>query len=155
MKVQSSRFGTLTVDGDKIMSFPKGIPGFEDSRRFFLLDHPGSAKVKWLHSADDPGLALVVASPFELFVSYEPEVPDGVAEALGAEGPEDMLVLTVLSVHAGNPPKVTANLLAPIVVCSATMRGMQVVMEAGKYGVRHEMELVPEKCEAGAKSSVG
>ncbi len=81
MKVQSSRFGALTVDDSKLISFPKGgIPGFEDSRRFFLLDHPGgSAKVKWLHSADDPGgLALVVASPFELFASYEPEVPDGV-----------------------------------------------------------------------------
>lgn len=153
MEVQSSRFGALIVDDSKLISFPKGIPGFEDSRRFFLLDHPGSARVKWLHSVDDPGLALAVANPFELFVNYQPEVPDEIVEALGAEGPEGMLVLTVLSVHSGKPPKVTANLLAPVVICSGTMRGVQVMMKAGKYGVRHEVELVERNCKLGAKSS--
>jgi flagellar assembly factor FliW len=155
MKVQSSRFGALTVDDNKLISFPKGIPGFEDSRRFFLLDHPGNVRVKWLHSADDPGLALVVANPFELFADYQPEVPEEIVGMLGARGPEDMLVLTVLSVHRGNPPKVTANLLAPIVICHGTMRGVQVMMKAGKYGVRHEVELLQKNFKAGPKSSAG
>jgi len=50
---------------------------------------------------------------------------------------------------------VTANLLAPIVICHGTMRGVQVMMKAGKYGVRHEVELLQKNFKAGPKSSAG
>ncbi len=145
MQVDTVRFGTLSVNDDKIMLFPRGLPGFEDERRFFLMDHAGSAKIKWLHSADNPGMALVVADPFELFEEYRSDVPDEIARELGITGPDGALVLTVLTVragqHEGEPPTISANLLAPIVISKERRTGAQVVLRSGEYGVRHQVRL--------------
>ena len=145
MQVDTIRFGTLSVDDDKIILFPKGLPGFEDERRFFLMDHAGSSKIKWLHSVDNPGLALVVADPFGLFEDYRPDVPDEIARDLGIADPDGALVLTVLTVRAGQqegePPMISANLLAPIVISKERRRGAQVVLRSGEYGVRHQVRL--------------
>ena len=145
MQVDTIRFGTLSVDDDKIILFPKGLPGFEDERRFFLMDHAGSSKIKWLHSVDNPGLALVVADPFGLFEDYRPDVPDEIARDLGIADPDGALVLTVLTVRAGQqegePPMISANLLAPIVISKERRRGAQAVLRSGEYGVRHQVHL--------------
>jgi len=143
MQIDTARFGTLGVDDDKIITFPKGLPGFEDERRFFLMDHSGSSKIKWLHSADNPGLALVVADPFGLFEEYRPDVPDEIARELGIASPDGALVLTVLTVragqHEGEPPTISANLLAPIVISKERRTGAQVVLRSGEYGVRRQV----------------
>jgi len=145
MQVDTVRFGTLSVDDDKIILFPKGLPGFEDERRFFLMDHAGNSKIKWLHSADNPGLALVVADPFGLFEEYRPDVPDEIMRELGITSPDGALVLTVLTVrawqHEGEPPAISANLLAPIVISKERRTGAQVVLRSGEYGVRHQVRL--------------
>ena len=156
MQVDTARFGTLSVDDDKIILFPKGLPGFEDERRFFLIDHAGSSKIKWLHSADNPGLALVVADPFGLFEEYRPDVPDEIARDLGIADPDGALVLTVLTVRAGQqegePPMISANLLAPIVISKERRRGAQAVLRSGEYGVRHQVHL---RLGEGAKPTAG
>jgi len=91
------------------------------------------------------------ASPFELFADYQPEVPEEDRRDAGRPGPGGHVgSQPCFSVHRGNPPKVTANLLAPIVICHGTMRGVQVMMKAGKYGVRHEVELLQKKLQGGA-----
>mgnify|MGYP000855917110 FL=1 len=145
MQVRSVRFGTLSVDDDKIILFPKGIPGFEDARRFFLLDHAGNPRIKWLHSADDEGLALVVADPFDLFEEYRPDIPDEAARDLGIAAPDRALVLTVLTVRAGQregePPMITANLLAPIIMSQDHRMGAQVLLRSGEYSVRQRVPL--------------
>lgn len=143
MQVESVRFGTLSVDDDKIILFPKGIPGFEDVRRFFLLDHAGSPRIKWLHSVDDPSLALVVANPFDLFPDYRPDLPDEAARDLGIAAPDRALMLTVLTVKAGRregePPMITANLLAPIIISQDHRVGAQVLLKSGDYNVRQQV----------------
>ena len=147
VQVESVRFGALNVDDDKIILFPRGIPGFEDAGRFFLMDHAGSSRVKWLHSVDNPGLALVVADPFDLFDDYRPDLPDEIAVELSIASPDDALVLTVLTVRAGlgkgEPPTITANLLAPIVISKERRIGAQALLKAGEYGVRHEVSVLP------------
>ena len=166
MQIDTARFGTLGVDDDKIITFPKGLPGFEDERRFFLMDHAGSSKIKWLHSVDNPGLALVVADPFGLFEDYRPDVPDEIARDLGIADPDGALVLTVLTVRAGQqegePPMISANLLAPIVISKERRRGAQVVLRSGEYGVRHQVHLRPDEgsdhatgCGAGGAGGAG
>ncbi len=145
MQVDTVRFGTLSVDDDKIILFPKGLPGFEDARRFFLVDHSGSSRIKWLHSADNPGLALVVADPFDLFEEYRPDVPDEITRELGITSPDGALVLTVLTVragqHGGEPPAISANLLAPIVISRERRIGAQALLKSGEYGVRHQVPM--------------
>ncbi len=166
MQVDSIRFGTLSVDDDKIIRFPKGLPGFEDEHRFFLMDHAASSKIKWLHSADNPNLALVVADPFDLFEEYRPEVPDEIMRNLGITSSDGALVLTVLTVRAGQregePPAISANLLAPIVISRDRRIGTQVLLRSGEYGVRHQVPMLPggdakhePSCGAGGVGSAG
>lgn len=163
MHVDSVRFGRIEVGDEQVLEFPHGIPGFESARRFFVMDHVGNPRIKWLHSIDEPELALVVADPFQLFAEYQPDVPDEVVEELGIKSPDDALLLTVLTVRAGSgvgpaatastvttaaaavaAPEITANLLAPIVISRSTRQGMQAVLRTGGYSVRNRVELGSE-----------
>jgi len=130
------------------------------------MHHAGSSKIKWLHSADNPGLALVVADPFDLFDDYRPDVPDEIARDLGITSPGDALVLTVLTVragqHEGEPPTISANLLAPIVISQERRTGVQVVLRSGEYDVRRQVRLRSSEsakhaagCGADSAGSVG
>jgi flagellar assembly factor FliW len=130
------------------------------------MDHAASSKIKWLHSADNPNLALVVADPFDLFEEYRPEVPDEIMRNLGITSSDGALVLTVLTVRAGQregePPAISANLLAPIVISRDRRIGTQVLLRSGEYGVRHQVPMLPggdakhePSCGAGGVGSAG
>ncbi|MEA4882355.1 MAG: flagellar assembly protein FliW [Clostridia bacterium] len=142
MEVNSSRFGMLSIDEDSIITFPRGLPAFEETRSFFVLNHSGGANLMWLHSADNPELALLVIDPFLVFAGYEPDIPDESLAEIGVKCPEDALVLAVVSVrgHEGKADgsvSVTANLAAPIVISRSRRQGEQVVLRGTEYSTRH------------------
>ena len=92
MQIQSSRFGWLSVDDDRVITFPRGLLGFPDHSRFALLPASGSAAAAggagddgcfyWLQSADDPALAFVVVDPAAFFKDYAVPVREDTAADL-------------------------------------------------------------------------
>ncbi len=121
----SSRFGTVEVDPDAVITFPRGLIGLGGSR-FAVVGDEGDAIV-WLHSVDDPDLAVPVASPWSFFPDYAVDLPDDEAERLGISSPDDARVLVV--VRVGETAKECfANLKAPILVVGG--QGHQVLNEA-------------------------
>jgi flagellar assembly factor FliW len=114
LTVHSTRFGTLEIEPEAVLSFPRGLIGLGGSRYALLTTDPESP-FSWLHSVEDPGLALPVTRPVEFFPGYEVVVSDAEAGALGlgGEAPTDIWV-TVRA--AANIEDFTVNLCAPIVV---------------------------------------
>ncbi len=41
MQICTTRFGSVTIDESQIVTFSEGLPGFETTRRFVFLPHPG------------------------------------------------------------------------------------------------------------------
>lgn len=121
----SSRFGTVEVEPDAVITFPRGLIGLGGSR--FALVGGESDQIVWLHSVDDPDLAVPVASPWSFFPDYSVDLPDDEAERLGISSPDDARVLVV--VRVGETAKdCFANLKAPILVAGG--QGHQVLNEA-------------------------
>ena len=58
MQIETSRFGTLTIEADAIVLFPDGIVGFPQQRHWVLLRESESQTLGWLQSVNDPELAL-------------------------------------------------------------------------------------------------
>jgi flagellar assembly factor FliW len=130
--LQSSRFGELQIPAEAVLDFPNGLIGL-GGRRFALLARSEESAFVWLHSMDDPELAVPVTSPWRFFEDYALELSDDEAERIGVNGPEDAMVyVTVRSAAALED--FCANLRAPILVVGST--GHQVINQAPDAPVR-------------------
>ena len=104
------------------------LPGFPDHRRFALVQLDDDGVLCQLRSLEDPSLRFLVMSPVTFFPDYAPEVSDEVVEDLQISSADDVIVLLVL--NAGDSlDTTTANLMAPVVVNTATMRASQVILD--------------------------
>lgn len=129
LTIDSSRFGALEIASEDVIEFPNGLIGL-GGRRYALVAAEGA--FSWLHSLDDPSLALPVANPWDFFVDYAVEVSDEAATPITA-APEDIEVW--VTVRAGAElSDFYANLRAPILVADG--QGHQVINEAADAPVR-------------------
>ena len=104
------------------------LPGFPDQRQFTLVQLDEDGVLCQLQSLEDPALSFLVMSPVPFFPDYAPEVSDDVVADLQITSAEDVIVLLVL--NAGDTlATTTANLLAPVVVNTATLRASQVILD--------------------------
>jgi flagellar assembly factor FliW len=123
--IDSSRFGPLHVSAEDVIEFPLGLIGL-DGCRYTLLDrNPGSGFL-WLHSLEDPGLALPVVDPRRFFPSFALEVTAEERERLAGDPHQAQIYVTVRA--APDPADVVVNLRAPLLVADG--RGYQVLNTA-------------------------
>jgi flagellar assembly factor FliW len=127
--VESSRFGTLEIEAGAIIEFPTGLIGL-GGRRWAVVSTSLSGPFQWLHSLDDPSLALPVTDPWAFFSDYEVELSDEDSARLGAEN-----VAVWVTVRAGSElSDFSVNLRAPILISDG--QGHQVINEATHAPVR-------------------
>ena len=122
---ETSRFGRLEVAEDKVISFPAGLLGFPNIKRYVLLDYEDTP-VKWLQAVDDPGVAFIVMEPTLLVEDYAITLDEVTRQALQLETEEDMAVLAIVRVEKGT---LFANLKGPLVFNSRIKIGLQAVLE--------------------------
>src|SRR5919202_845975 len=87
----SSRFGVVEIDEDAVVEFPSGLIGLGGSRYPLVADGP-DAVFAWLHSVEDPDVALPVTNPFLHFPAFAVELSDADTARIGAEDPADVSV---------------------------------------------------------------
>lgn len=130
--LHSTRFGRLEIADDAIIEFPTGLIGL-GGKRWTLLARDEEAAFIWLHSVDDPELALPVANPWQFFTDYEVELSDDEAHRIGVTDPEETSIY--VTVRAGETLEdFTANLRGPIVIANG--RGFQVINQSPDAPVR-------------------
>jgi flagellar assembly factor FliW len=138
----SSRFGSLEIDADAVIEFPAGLIGLGGARYALVVTDP-EAPFAWLHSVDDPDVALPVTNPWLHYGDYEVDLSDADSARIGAHDPSDVDVW--VTVRAGSDlSDFSCNLRAPIVVWKG--RGHQVINEAPDAPVR--APLFPEAAVA-------
>jgi flagellar assembly factor FliW len=120
---QSIRFGEVEVAEEDVIEFPFGLIGLGGSRYTLLDRNPGTGFL-WLHSVDEPALALPVVPPEPFFSEFSLHMAPEDAERTGIEqGADVKLYVTVRATP--NPLDITANLRAPLVIHEG--RGYQVI----------------------------
>jgi flagellar assembly factor FliW len=136
LTVESTRFGTLEIKPEAVLSFPRGLIGLGGSRYALLSTDPDSP-FSWLHSVEDPDLALPVTRPWEFFPDYEVVLGDAEAAALGlaVDAAADVWVTVRATERVED---FTVNLRAPIVVAPGAdgPEAYQIINEAPDADVR-------------------
>jgi flagellar assembly factor FliW len=141
MQIATSRFGTVEVSEDSLITFDNGLIGFPREHVFALIPHGSSTVIAWLQSVDKPELAFPVVSAHGLVSDY-PDVPVAViAERVGLGSDlEQIAILAVLCASQSAPASV--NLLAPILIDASTRHGAQVFLEGSRFTTR-ELFVLP------------
>lgn len=142
MHINSRLFGEIDVDDSKIISFEKGIIGFDDCRSFTLLydsEKNEQRSIMWLQSVDRPELAFPVADPMNITHGYNPVVEDEWLEPIGEIKKEDDIYVLVILTVPSDLTKMTANLKAPLIINTDTMKGCQLIVNNEEYEVRYNV----------------
>jgi flagellar assembly factor FliW len=130
--LKSTRFGLVELPDDAIVEFPSGLIGLRGTR-YALLPHGADGTFVWLHSMEDPDLALPLTKPWSFFPRYEVELSDTEAERIGVSDPSQAEVFVTVRA-AEEAENFSANLRAPIIIANG--RGFQVINETDDAPVR-------------------
>jgi flagellar assembly factor FliW len=131
MHMESTRFGSVEIRDDAVLHFPDGIIGLPGTRYALVAQTEASAFL-WLHSLEDPAVALPVTNPWHFFADYAVELSEEDSAPIQVEPADVDVWVTVRA--ADELSDFYANLRAPILVAEG--RGYQVINEAPESPVR-------------------
>jgi flagellar assembly factor FliW len=136
----NTRFGTFDADARAFISFPVGLPGFEQCRSFALLYSPDAAPLQCLHAVSGPPASFLVLDPRMVLPDYRCVLSTSDHARLGAgEDVSGILWLSILTVT--DQDTAFANLRAPIVINPERMTGFQVMPQDSVYPLRYPVAI--------------
>ncbi len=138
MKVMTTRFGEIEIDDDKIIEMPDGMIGFME-KRFVLLLPDNNGRFFWYQSVENPALAFVVTDPMEYVPGYEAVLTPDEYDRLKLDPESAEVIILAVTTITNEAKDITINLQGPIVVNPANMTAKQIVLENGKYAIRHPL----------------
>src|SRR3954464_9393562 len=125
MEIETTRFGRLDVDEQRIISFSRGLLGFTERTRFALIQPSDDSCFYWLQSVEDADLAFVLVDPQLFFKDYQVPIKGETAEELQLT---DLSAAQVLVICNRVDEWLTGNLLGPVVINSEQRTGQQIVL---------------------------
>lgn len=150
MTTETRLFGTITIEDEKLITFPEGIVGFPFMKQFALIrdDENENATIMWLQSMEEPQFAMPVVEPHLIADGYNPVVNDEHLIPVGELADEQAYLLVTITVPA-DIEKMTANLKAPIVINMENNKAVQIIVE-DDYQVKHPIyETLRKRKEGG------
>ena len=136
MEIVTTRFGTLSVDDERVITFPKGLLGFPDHNRYALIQTGEENYFFWLQCVDEPNLAFVVTDPSIFFKDYQVPIKEETQAELALE---DVAFAQVFVICNKVDDWLTGNLLGPIVVNARNRVAQQVVLTDKKWTTRQPL----------------
>lgn len=138
MELNTRQFGPVPVDDTKIITFPDGLPGFPEMKRFIILDHEDISPFLSFQSVDDETLSFVIMDPFLFKADYEVDVDSCILDmSWSLEEKEDMFLYVIINAADPDPKKMTANLMGPIIVNIKRNEGVQMMVGDKGYSSKH------------------
>jgi flagellar assembly factor FliW len=150
MKMDTTRFGEIEIVDEFVFDFVGPIIGFDDYKKYILLDYDENSCFKWLQSMDNPNLAFPVTAASFFNIDYQFEISDENADSIELKGAEELLVLNIATIPSQNPEKTTLNLRAPVIVNTSNNKAMQIILSNDIFKIKHPIfEKQEKEVEAG------
>jgi len=139
VRVETKRFGTISVSADEQFDVPRGIPGFAQLRRAVLLAaaradvDTDAQSLFWLQDLDDGDLAFLCVVPWDLFPDYDLEIDE---DEFGIDGSADVRVLNLVTVRdVEKRSALTVNLRAPIIIDIRRRQMFQTILSDQRWPI--------------------
>ena len=139
MKINTSKFGEVDIEENLIFDFIEPILGYEELKKYVLIDYDNTSPIKWLQSIEMMEIAFPVTIPALFDIQYVFTVPEEDAKKLGLNGIENLLSLNIINMPQGKPQESTVNLLAPLVINMTNRKAIQMILPNEEYSVREKL----------------
>ncbi|MCK5127164.1 MAG: flagellar assembly protein FliW [candidate division Zixibacteria bacterium] len=154
MKVNTAKFGELEVDDSLIIHMTKPVLGFEDLKKYVIIETEDFEPFKWYQSVEDPKVSFVVVNPLLFFSKYSIEVNPKEIEELQVEDVEDIVTYAIVTLPS-DFTKMTANLQGPILINTKTRLAKQLVLVNSRYKIKHRIfDSTDQKIDKKSKNKV-
>ena len=138
MELVTKYHGIREYNDDDIIVFNKGLPGFKELKSFIIFPLEKNEVFSILHSIENIEVGLVLVSLFTVVKDYEFKIPDIYVSELQIAGPEEVLVLTTVTLSF-DIKKMTTNLKAPIIINVKEKLGEQLILDNDKYKIKEPL----------------
>jgi flagellar assembly factor FliW len=138
------------MDCDAQVLFPEGIVGFSGYKQYVICAEKTNEPFFWLQSVKSGGPSFIVVDPKEFNPGYTVSLTDQEKQILGVKGIDECKVFSIVFVPQDSD-KISANLLAPLVINQKQKIGRQIILENTDYSVRH---LILDEMLKGLKEDV-
>lgn len=135
MMVETSRFGSISVEEEDILSFPEGMLGFSKIHEYVLVERADDSLFLWLQALKKPTVAFPLLEPQIFELNYKVELEDDDQKLLGLKSLNHAKVFSIVTIPS-DPTKMTANLKAPIVINLKNRKAKQVILHTVDYPIR-------------------
>lgn len=125
------------VDG--VVTFPDGLPGFEDQRHFMLVASSEMQPFTIMQGMLEGSPSFVVIDPRQVEGSYPTTLDPVDLARLSANERDTLLWLAIVAAREDGSAAV--NLRAPVVINPGTMRGIQLIAVESQYRIDHPLPL--------------
>lgn len=146
MNIETKFLGNYDITDHPIITFPKGLPAFEDEQQFVVLPFDEGTPFYVLQSVNTVDIAFIMTDPFEFFSDYKVKLPEATIEQLEIDKEDDIAIFTLLTVQEPFTDT-TTNLQAPIIINAKAKRGEQLILLQDNYQTKHY--LFPQEAKAG------
>jgi len=138
----ASRFGEIEYDPSSVLTFPEGLIGFEELRKFVVMPNEKEGPLFWIQSIEDPQVALVLTDPTNFFPNYMVVPEEGERNKIGID--TDGLCFSLVVVTVSQQRDITLNLAAPILFAPESNKAIQVILENSEYQIQTPLPQVQE-----------
>ncbi len=145
MRIDTYMFGTIEIKEDKIITFNEGLPGFEELKKFGIIETEDKGPFKHLQSLEDGNICFVIVDPYFFKKDYAPIINESYFEKLGGGEDADFVVYSTVCLKSPLEES-TLNLAGPILVHVNSRLGVQVITEEKMYKTKHKLiDLIEER----------
>ncbi|MDC0156624.1 flagellar assembly protein FliW [Verrucomicrobia bacterium] len=124
------------------ITLPQGLFGFPEIRSMDLVYDKEELPFMWLREEKKDGLAFIVLEPGGIIPYYSVEIADSDVGILGITGPEDTLILNIVTLPPDQSGKIFLNLVGPIIVNRATLVAKQcIINNHEEFSARHALDI--------------
>lgn len=138
MEIDTKYHGLKGYNEDDVITFKKGLPGFEQLSKFIIFPLEENEEFQILHSIEDENLGLLIISPFLVEKNYEINLSEGIIENLKIADPTEVMVVNTVTLNS-SIKECTTNLQAPIIINTTHRLGEQIILDNGKYNIKHPL----------------
>lgn len=137
MEIETTRFGRVEIDENLIITLPEGMLGFEDFKRYIILDHfDRESPFKWFQSIDDPSLAFVITDPLIFVPDYRAKIHTEELKSIELSDAATAITVVIVNIKRDHS-EITINLQGPVIINPEKKLAKQAILRTDNHAVRH------------------